>query len=123
MTTVAGKCWKFYAILHIFSYLMKVTKNKKKWKDLLKKTLKNYVGSIFFMMTLVGGLKFSLCINSYLQGVADGFFLMKAAIPSSLCIIFEDSFRRKEISYFTLVRALRSLYIFLKRRNIVSLNK
>ena len=44
---------------------------------------------------------------------------MKAAIPSSLCIFFEDQFRRREISYFVLVRALRSIYIMLKRRKII----
>lgn len=54
-------------------------------------------------------------------GFYEGYFLMKAAFPSSLCIIFEDQFRRREISYFVLVRALRSIYVMLKRRGIISI--
>ena len=52
--------------------------------------------------------------------VIEGYFLSKAAFPSSLCLFFEDQFRRREITYFTAVRAIRSFYLLLKRRKLFS---
>ena len=68
--TVAKKCSKFYLILHLIPFIifrLKKINDRKKLKDAIFKFIKNYIGSIFFMATLVSYNKAVLCLNSYIH--------------------------------------------------------
>ena len=61
---VMKKSAKFYLILHSISFLLfkaRKIRDKKKLKEALFKFVQTYLGSLFFMSTLVGGNKLFLC--------------------------------------------------------------
>jgi uncharacterized membrane protein len=100
---VGQACFKLYAVLHGFHLLLRLAKKKHPVRVELWSRLCNFIGSVGFMMVMVGGLKLSLCLNNGFHGNNDGtsfflslgWFLMKAAFPSSLCLFLEDPFRRR----------------------------
>ena len=49
--------------------------------------------------------------------------MLAIAFPTSLSIFFEESSRMEEISYFFLARAIRSIFAFIERRNMIYLRK
>lgn len=48
-----------------------------------------------------------------------GTLLTLVSLPGSLALLLEEKTRREEIAYFTLARALRSLYVYFKRRDLL----
>lgn len=69
MGNVIQKGVLFYLVFHIVPFLFRLKKilRERKFKQMSKKLIKNYIGSILFMSVVVGGNKFGLCINSHLR--------------------------------------------------------
>ena len=129
--TVLKQSSRLYLILYSMMFLLKAKKIKQEGK--LKKSLislgKDFLGSLAFMSWLVGGMKTGLCILNALHLPLDSNdwsnlvritpFLSLVGSPS---LYFIEKSRRSEVSYFVLVRALRSFYIFIKKRVPIPIN-
>ena len=129
--TVLKQSSRLYLILYTMMFLLKAKKIRRegKFKKCLVTMGKDFLGSLVFMSWLVGGMKAALCTLNALQLPLDSKYWSSLvritpflSLLGSPSLYFIEKSRRSEVSYFVFVRALRSFYIFTKKRVPIPIN-